>query len=783
MEEPSLPGIEENAVSLELFHEAGEVASELLVVQHRSGEPPAGVEAAEQAVHRMQGEAQLVEGGVELLQHRVDLLHRAGELAHPIGDVAESLARAFRSFAHRADRYGGLVEQRVDPRRGRSQAPRGIAQVGQDRPQVGEGLRSEDLLVDAHEEFVDAGNGAPDFVEDFRGALQGLDRAVGEVVDGLGSIGAHGLIRVVVASRTLLGWRDADVGVAHEPAGPDFYRGPSGDPFLCGDTQGDRESGEFLAELGIARDVADFQSAESHRRALADARSVAHDHGQVIVFAEALVHVPEFEGEPGHEGEADEDKNPHPELVVLAAAFHAVGVVSTRSERGKSLRTRSETKALPFPKPPALADLVDGHYRAKDGRRQCLCTPTSRAVGWVQSAPSPRPMNDLRPLHREAAPSLRRTESENPKGAASERPTNPVPTEAPDSAASLRKIVHVDMDCFFAAVELRERPELRGRPVAVGGSSGRGVLTTCNYEARAYGCRSAMPVFKARELCPQLVLLPVRFELYRAESVRIREIFARFTTLVEPLSLDEAYLDLSHLRSEGPVLAEEIRTRIRAETGLTASAGIAPNKFLAKIASDWRKPDGQFEIRPQEVEAFLAPLPVERIWGVGKATAARLRAVGIGTCGELRERSEIELVQRFGKFGSELHRLARGIDERPVNPHRERKSLSNETTFRENLTSPEEGLERLDPLVAELAEDFAARHSEREIRECVVKLKFEDFQTTTAQRASDRVDLELMRDLLAEAWSRSEGRSVRLIGAGVRFRPEEDGDKLQMEMF
>jgi DNA polymerase-4 len=346
-----------------------------------------------------------------------------------------------------------------------------------------------------------------------------------------------------------------------------------------------------------------------------------------------------------------------------------------------------------------------------------------------------------------------------------------------------RKIVHVDMDCFYAAVELRERPELRGRPVAVGGSSGRGVLTTCNYEARAYGCRSAMPVFKARELYPQLVVLPVRFDLYRAESARIREIFACFTELVEPLSLDEAYLDLSHLRSEGAVLAAEIRGRIREETGLTASAGIAPNKFLAKIASDWRKPDGQFEIRAEDIEAFLAPLPVERLWGVGKATAARLRAYGIATCGELRERSEIELAQRFGKFGRELLRLARGIDERPVNPSRERKSLSNETTFRENLETLAEGLLRLEPLLDELADDYAARHSSREIRECFVKLKFEDFKTTTAQRASDRIAPELMRELLAEAWSRSEGRSVRLVGAGVRFRPEAGDGPVQLEMF
>ncbi|MDP4850029.1 MAG: DNA polymerase IV, partial [Verrucomicrobiales bacterium] len=271
----------------------------------------------------------------------------------------------------------------------------------------------------------------------------------------------------------------------------------------------------------------------------------------------------------------------------------------------------------------------------------------------------------------------------------------------PDSE-NPRKIIHVDMDCFYAAIEMRERPELAGLPIAVGGSSGRGVLTTCNYLARTFGCRSAMPAFKARELCPGLVMLPVRFDLYRAESAKIRAIFAEFTELIEPLSLDEAYLDVSHLSSEAASIAWEIRERIRSQMRLTASAGIASNKFIAKIASDWRKPDGQFEVRDEEVADFLAALPVEKIWGVGKATATRLHEAGISTCGMMRERSEMELVQRFGKFGSSLYRLCRGIDERVVNPNRERKSLSNERTFRENLTSVEEGLERLEDLITEL---------------------------------------------------------------------------------
>jgi DNA polymerase-4 len=229
-------------------------------------------------------------------------------------------------------------------------------------------------------------------------------------------------------------------------------------------------------------------------------------------------------------------------------------------------------------------------------------------------------------------------------------------------------------------------------------------------------------------------------------------------------------------------VAWAIRERIREETGLTASAGIAPNKFLAKVASEWNKPDGQFEIRAEEIESFLTDLPVDKIWGVGKRTAQRLREAGIATCGELSRRNEMDLVRRFGKFGRSLHRLSRGIDERPVESNRERKSLGNERTFRENLVSLEEGRERLDELIGELAEDLSGRHEDRGIRECVVKVKFEDFQVTTAQRSSDRIDPELMRELLAEAWNRGLGRSVRLLGAAVRFRDTEEAVE-QLEMF
>ena len=197
-----------------------------------------------------------------------------------------------------------------------------------------------------------------------------------------------------------------------------------------------------------------------------------------------------------------------------------------------------------------------------------------------------------------------------------------------------RRILHIDMDCFYAACELRERPQLLHRPVAVGGASGRGVLTTCNYLAREFGVRSAMPVYQARKLCPELIILPVRFEVYRAVSTQVRDIFYRYTGLVEPLSLDEAYLDVSHLKQPGADIAQAIRSDIRRETGLSASAGVAPNKLIAKIASDWNKPDGQCVVSPSRVQEFIEPLPVRKIWGVGPKSAARFADLGIETCGQ-----------------------------------------------------------------------------------------------------------------------------------------------------
>jgi len=336
-----------------------------------------------------------------------------------------------------------------------------------------------------------------------------------------------------------------------------------------------------------------------------------------------------------------------------------------------------------------------------------------------------------------------------------------------------RRIIHIDMDCFYAAVEIRERPELRDQPVAVGGASGRGVLTTCNYVAREYGLRSAMPVFKARQLCPDLFILPVRFELYRQVSTQIRAIFRRYTELIEPLSLDEAYLDVSHLKEPGAKIAERIRGEIRAETGLTASAGIAPNKLVAKIASDWHKPDGQLVVPPSRVEGFMRDLPVKRIWGIGPKSAARMAAGGIHTCADLQKLDRTELARKFGSFGLELYHLCRGVDDRPVQPNRIRKSLSNERTFSENLDDFDRCIEALVAQHRELIEDLRDQAPDRRIAKLFVKLKFSDFRRTTAETGAEQPELATFRALLRDAWGRS-GRDIRLLGLGVRFAEQSD---------
>ena len=307
----------------------------------------------------------------------------------------------------------------------------------------------------------------------------------------------------------------------------------------------------------------------------------------------------------------------------------------------------------------------------------------------------------------------------------------------------------------------------------MGGSSGRGVLTTANYEARKYGCRSAMPVFKARQLCPEIILTEVRFDVYREVSEQIRAIFARYTDLVQPLSLDEAFLDVSHRVESGAALAQEIRATIFWETGLTASAGIAPNKMIAKVASDWNKPDGQLEVKPEEVDGFMKGLRVAKLNGVGKRGQETLSKMGVETCGDLQRFSKIELAEKLARWGLELYERCRGRDEREVSVDRTRKSLSKERTFRENIDDVDWLMNVLRKLRGEVAE-AVERKSDQEIKSRVVKLKFDDFTQTTAEKAGGTMDEETYNELLRSAWSRGEGKSVRLLGVGVKFLEEED---------
>ena len=347
--------------------------------------------------------------------------------------------------------------------------------------------------------------------------------------------------------------------------------------------------------------------------------------------------------------------------------------------------------------------------------------------------------------------------------------------------AKLRAIIHLDMDCFYAAIEVRDRPSLRGKPVGVGGARDRrGVLTTCNYEARKFGVRSAMPTFMALQRCPNLIVLPTRFDVYRREAAIIRGILHRFTSLIEPLSLDEAYLDVTeHPGAPGP-LAQVIRGTIFRKTRLTSSAGIGPNKLIAKIASEINKPDGQFEVTPEQVPEFMEKLPVRKIWGIGEKTERKLEELGVKTCGQLERFSRPELVEFFGKFGLDLYELCRGVDHRPVEPDRPRKSLSTEETFAADLTTVDQCEEKLEELFQELMADLAQKESTREIRKIFVKLKFNDFTRTTAERAGLAPTLADFHSLLAEAFART-GKPVRLIGLGVRFA-ETTPESAQMDL-
>ncbi|WP_024548426.1 DNA polymerase IV [Siccibacter turicensis] len=337
----------------------------------------------------------------------------------------------------------------------------------------------------------------------------------------------------------------------------------------------------------------------------------------------------------------------------------------------------------------------------------------------------------------------------------------------------MRKIIHVDMDCFFAAVEMRDNPALRDIPLAIGGSrERRGVISTANYPARKFGVRSAMPTATALKLCPHLTLLPGRFDAYKEASAHIREIFSRYTALIEPLSLDEAYLDVSdspHCHGSATLMAQEIRATIYRETGLTASAGIAPIKFLAKIASDLNKPNGQYVITPEAVPEFLKTLPLSKIPGVGKVSAGKLEEMGLRTCADVQNSDLAQLLKRFGKFGRVLWERSQGIDEREISSERQRKSVGVERTLAEDIhdwAQCEAIIEQ--QLYPELERRLTSVKPDLLIARQGVKLKFNDFQLTTQEHVWPKLNKE---DLIATArktWDeRRGGRGVRLVGLHV----------------
>lgn len=360
---------------------------------------------------------------------------------------------------------------------------------------------------------------------------------------------------------------------------------------------------------------------------------------------------------------------------------------------------------------------------------------------------------------------------------------DPAPAAARD--APVRKIIHVDLDAFYASVEQRDNPELRGRPVAVGGSRERGVVAAASYEARRFGVRSAMPSVTAKRKCPELVFVRPRFDVYRAISQQIRAIFADYTPLIEPLSLDEAHLDVTTNLKNMPSatqIAEEIRARIKAETGLTASAGVSYNKFLAKLASDQNKPDGLFVITPKMGPVFVETLPVGKFHGIGPATAERMNRLGIMTGLDLRARELPFLVRHFGKAGTYFYWISRGIDHRPVRPDRVRKSVGAENTFNADLFEHGAALAELHPLI-----DKVWRYCEdRDIRGRTVtlKVKYADFQQVTRSRslaapiAARDVFEQISCALLEQLFPVTKG--IRLLGVTLSSLNEAEAEKAEM---
>ncbi|MBU2894295.1 DNA polymerase IV [Colwellia sp. D2M02] len=345
---------------------------------------------------------------------------------------------------------------------------------------------------------------------------------------------------------------------------------------------------------------------------------------------------------------------------------------------------------------------------------------------------------------------------------------------------SQRKIIHIDMDCFYAAVEMRDFPEYRNIPLAVGGDGPRSVLSTCNYLARQYGVRSALPASKAKQLCPELVIVHGRMKVYQEVSSKIREIFARYTSLIEPLSLDEAYLDVTHCKhfnGSATLIANDIRLAIFTELQLTASAGIAPIKFLAKIASDLNKPNGQYVITPAQVDGFIDNMPLKKIPGVGKVSAEKLKLSGLTLGRDVKALDEASLIQKFGKLGHSLWHKCHGRDNRAVETTRVRKSVGVERTFADDIHDVETLNHYMnDKLIPELKLRAEKYLLTRNISKLGVKVKFKDFHQTTKEFKFHQFDELVFKTLLEEGLARGQGKAVRLLGVHIGL-----GDSIQQE--
>ncbi|WP_375753053.1 DNA polymerase IV [Vibrio sp. HN007] len=356
-----------------------------------------------------------------------------------------------------------------------------------------------------------------------------------------------------------------------------------------------------------------------------------------------------------------------------------------------------------------------------------------------------------------------------------------------DKERHLRKIIHVDMDCFYAAVEMRDNPKYRGIPLAVGGNERqRGVISTCNYEARKYGVRSAMPTAKAIQLCPDLTVVPGRMDVYKSVSRQIREIFERYTQIIEPLSLDEAFLDVTECtkcRGSATLIAEAIRKDIWTELQLTASAGAAPLKFLAKIASDMNKPNGQFVIPPEDVQRVIDKLPLEKIPGVGKVSLEKLHQAGFFIGEDIKNSDYRELLLKFGKMGASLWKKSHGIDNREVVTERERKSVGVERTFSKNISTYEQCWEVIESkLFPELEKRLERADPNKAIIKQGIKLKFADFQLTTIEHIHNELELEYFKELLTDILKRQKGREIRLLGLNVMLKPEDQTKQLSLDL-